>query len=93
MPYPSMPCGRATPETALQPRVAHPQGGRPAAVFYPLGHPTPMAGNVLPAHPVAPNSLQLPLPLPRAACPLPLPIGEDLYRNLEVISLTLSFYF
>jgi hypothetical protein len=35
MPYPSMPCGRATPETALQPFQV--------AVFYPLGHPTPYA--------------------------------------------------
>jgi hypothetical protein len=44
MPYPSMPCGQTTLETALQPF----QGWRglcarrPAAVFYPLGHPTPM---------------------------------------------------
>jgi hypothetical protein len=32
MPYPSTPCGRATPETA---------------VFYPVGHPTPYAYIVL----------------------------------------------
>jgi hypothetical protein len=38
MPYPSMPCGRATPETALQ--LVQ---GRSAAVFYPFGHPTPNA--------------------------------------------------
>jgi hypothetical protein len=41
MPYPSTPCGRATPETALQPF----QGGQPAAVFYSFGHPTPMVEN------------------------------------------------
>jgi hypothetical protein len=39
MPDPSMPCGRATPGTALWPL----QGGQPAAVFYPFGHPTPYA--------------------------------------------------
>jgi hypothetical protein len=36
MPDPSMSCGRATPQTALRPF-----GGRPAAVFFPLGYPTP----------------------------------------------------
>jgi hypothetical protein len=35
MPYPSMPCRRATPVTALRPFQ-----GRLAAVFYLLGHPT-----------------------------------------------------
>jgi hypothetical protein len=35
MPDPSMPCGRAVSG------VARSQGGRPAAVFYPLGYPTP----------------------------------------------------
>jgi hypothetical protein len=35
--YSSMPCGRATPG------VARMQGGQPAGVFYPLGHPTPYA--------------------------------------------------
>jgi hypothetical protein len=35
MPDPPMPCGRATPG------VACPQGGPPAAVFNPLGYPTP----------------------------------------------------
>jgi hypothetical protein len=30
---PSIPCGRATPETV----------GRPEAVFFPFGHPTPYA--------------------------------------------------
>jgi hypothetical protein len=36
-----MPCGQATPETSLVAvsDVAHPQGGRSVAVFYPLGHP------------------------------------------------------
>jgi hypothetical protein len=33
--YPSTPCGRATPETALWPFQR-----RPAAFFYPIGHPT-----------------------------------------------------
>jgi hypothetical protein len=32
MPDPSTPCG-----------LARPQGGRPAAVFYPLGNPAPYA--------------------------------------------------
>jgi hypothetical protein len=31
-----------TPETAVS-GVARPQDGRPATVFYPLGHPTPYA--------------------------------------------------
>jgi hypothetical protein len=31
----TIPCGRATPETALR------QNGQPAAVFYTFGHPTP----------------------------------------------------
>jgi hypothetical protein len=35
---PSTPCGRATPETALQPFQ-----GWPAAVYYPFGHPAPYA--------------------------------------------------
>jgi hypothetical protein len=41
MPYPSKPCGRATPEilTAIS-GMARPQSGRPEAVFYPFGHPT-----------------------------------------------------
>jgi hypothetical protein len=41
MPYPSMRCGRETPETAV---VARPQGRRPAAVFTLLDTPrrTPM---------------------------------------------------
>jgi hypothetical protein len=39
MPHPSMPCGQATPETAIFYRVARPQYGRPAAVFYPLDTP------------------------------------------------------
>jgi hypothetical protein len=34
MPYPSMPCGRVTPEKALW--LA---GGPPVANFYPFGHP------------------------------------------------------
>jgi hypothetical protein len=34
MPYPSMPCRRATPETALR--------------FYPLGHPMPLAYEACP---------------------------------------------
>jgi hypothetical protein len=42
MPYPFTPWEQATPETAAS-GVAHPQGWRPAAVFYPLGHPTPYA--------------------------------------------------
>jgi hypothetical protein len=41
MPYPSTPCGQATPETALH--LFHewlcPQGEQSAAVFYPFGHP------------------------------------------------------
>jgi hypothetical protein len=40
MPDPSMPCGRATPEKAIS-GVARLLGGRPAAVFYPFGHPAP----------------------------------------------------
>jgi hypothetical protein len=36
MPYPSMPCWRATPKMALQGRWS-------VAVFYPFGHPTPYA--------------------------------------------------
>jgi hypothetical protein len=39
-PGPAMPCEGATPETA---GVARPQGGQPAAVFFPFGHPTPYA--------------------------------------------------
>jgi hypothetical protein len=46
MPYRSTACGRAIPETALQPfqgwparRVACQQGGQRAAVFSPFGHP------------------------------------------------------
>jgi hypothetical protein len=39
VPYPFTPCGPAIPETAL-PLF---QGGRPAAIFYPFGHPTPYA--------------------------------------------------
>jgi hypothetical protein len=42
MPDPSRPCGRATPDTAVS-GVAHPQGRRPAAVFYPFEHPMPYA--------------------------------------------------
>jgi hypothetical protein len=37
MPNPSTPCRRATSETAVG--LARPQGGWPAAVFYPLGRP------------------------------------------------------
>jgi hypothetical protein len=40
MPFPSTPRRRATPETAIS-WVASPQGRRPVAVFYPLGHPAP----------------------------------------------------
>jgi hypothetical protein len=42
---PSMPCGRATPETALRWFQVWPsmQGGWPAAVFYPFGRPMPYA--------------------------------------------------
>jgi hypothetical protein len=42
MPNLSMPCGWATPETALQSFQGWPacKGERPAAVFYPFGHPT-----------------------------------------------------
>jgi hypothetical protein len=44
MPCSSTPCGRATPETALQPFQEWPAPkGRSAAVFYPLGDPTPYA--------------------------------------------------
>jgi hypothetical protein len=39
MPNPFMPCGRATPLTAIW-GVARPQGGQAAAVFFPLGYPT-----------------------------------------------------
>jgi hypothetical protein len=39
MPYPSMPCGRTTSETALQRGL--PVGRWPAAFFYPSGHPGP----------------------------------------------------
>jgi hypothetical protein len=38
MPNPYTPCGRATPD-GLTP--LRPQDGQPAAVFYPLGYPTP----------------------------------------------------
>jgi hypothetical protein len=45
MPDPSTPCRWATLEMAITEMavsgVAHLQGGRPAAVFYPLGYPTP----------------------------------------------------
>jgi hypothetical protein len=45
MPYPSMPCKRATPETALWPFqgwfICWAGGLRP--VFYPFGYPTPYA--------------------------------------------------
>jgi hypothetical protein len=41
MPYPFTPCGRATPETALQPYGF--RTGLPAAIFYPFEHPTPYA--------------------------------------------------
>jgi hypothetical protein len=34
--------GHELPETAVS-GVARPQDGRPAAVFYPFGHPTPYA--------------------------------------------------
>jgi hypothetical protein len=40
MPYSSTPCGQATPDTAVS-CVACLQGGRPAAVFFPFGHPPP----------------------------------------------------
>jgi hypothetical protein len=37
-------CGWDTPETALGiSGVAHPEGGRPAVIFNPFGHPTPYA--------------------------------------------------
>jgi hypothetical protein len=39
MPYPSTSCGRETPEKALWPFQGW--AGQHAAVFYPLGHPTP----------------------------------------------------
>jgi hypothetical protein len=39
-PYSSMPCGWATPETAIS-GVARPPGRQPLVVFYPFGHPTP----------------------------------------------------
>jgi hypothetical protein len=42
MPYPSMPCGQAIPETAIS-GVARQQGRWPASVFYLFGHPTPYA--------------------------------------------------
>jgi len=42
MPDLSTPCGRITPDTALW-RIARPQGGWFAAVFYPFRHPTPYA--------------------------------------------------
>jgi hypothetical protein len=43
MPNPYTPCGRATPPNCLMAvwEVAHPQGERPAAVFFPLGYPYP----------------------------------------------------
>jgi hypothetical protein len=44
-PHSSTPCKRATPETAVS-AVACPQRGRPAALFYSLGHPTPYAYGV-----------------------------------------------
>jgi hypothetical protein len=46
MPYPSTPCGRATPETFV----------RPAAVFYPFEYPTPY-GPDLSAQKSTPKSL------------------------------------
>jgi hypothetical protein len=45
IPYHSMPCMRATPETAVS-GVARLQGGRPAAIFYPFGHPSPYACDI-----------------------------------------------
>jgi hypothetical protein len=44
MPYPSTPC-RRPPLKRLHGHfgAGHLQGGRPAAVFYPLGYPTPYA--------------------------------------------------
>jgi hypothetical protein len=40
---PSTLCGRVTPENGLMAvsGVACPQGGQPATVFYPFGHPSP----------------------------------------------------
>jgi hypothetical protein len=38
MPYPSTPCGRATPETPVL-GVTCLQGRWPATIFYPFGHP------------------------------------------------------
>jgi hypothetical protein len=40
MPDPSMPCRWATPEKASGPFQWWPHHRRPAAVFYPFGHPT-----------------------------------------------------
>jgi hypothetical protein len=47
MANPSTPCGRATAEGATS-GVAHPQGKRPAVVFYPLGqtHAVRLCGSV-----------------------------------------------
>jgi hypothetical protein len=42
MPNPFTPCGRATPINAVSGVVCL-QSEQPAAVFYPLGHPTPYA--------------------------------------------------
>jgi hypothetical protein len=55
--YLSMPCGQATPETALQPvlGVARPQGGRHADVFYPFRHPTLYAYAFVPSKPSSLN--------------------------------------
>jgi hypothetical protein len=43
MPDPYTPCGRAIPPNRLMAvwGVARPQGGRPAAIFFPLGYPFP----------------------------------------------------
>jgi hypothetical protein len=45
MPYPFTPCWADHPRNGLTAvsGVAHPQGRRPAAIFYPFGHPTPYA--------------------------------------------------
>jgi hypothetical protein len=44
MPYPSTPCGRPPLKRPYgRVRGGRPQGRRIAAIFYPLGHPTPYA--------------------------------------------------
>jgi hypothetical protein len=43
MPYPSMPCGQATPKMKAFSGVARPQGRQLVAVFYLDGHSTPYA--------------------------------------------------